>query len=137
MLAQGAWHSTVEVCRVSDNPNQLLCTDQYLAVFGPLATGWFGVLQRHVVLNGKTATTVARVAADQLCFAPAQLTLFLSSMAIMEGADPVQKLQNSFVPTYKANLMVWPFVQGLNFTFVPLELRVLTVNVVSLGEFDS
>ncbi|KAJ6151710.1 hypothetical protein N7470_006838 [Penicillium chermesinum] len=103
------------------------------AVFGPLATGWFGVLQRHVVLKGTTATTVARVAADQLFFAPAQLTLFLSSMAIMEGSDPVQKLKHSFVPTYKANLMVWPFVQGLNFTFVPLELRVLTVNVVSLG----
>ena len=89
-----------------------------------------------MVLKGTAATTVARVAADQLFFAPLQLTLFLSSMAIMEGADPVQKLQHSFVPTYKANLMVWPFVQGINFTFVPLELRVLTVNVVSLGKFS-
>ena len=54
-------------------------------------------------------------------------------MAIMEGSDPVEKWHKSFVPSYKANLMVWPFVQGVNFTFVPLELRVLVVNVVSLG----
>ncbi|KAJ5224982.1 hypothetical protein N7468_006207 [Penicillium chermesinum] len=119
--ALGAWLSTVEVSRIIKKLSKLASLTEWLlaAVFGPLATGWFGVLQRHVVLKGTTATTVARVAADQLFFAPAQLTLFLSSMAIMEGSDPVQKLKHSFVPTYKANLMVWPFVQGLNFTFVP------------------
>lgn len=57
-------------------------------------------------------------------------------MAIMEGSDPVQKWRNAFVPSYKANLMVWPFVQAANFAFVPLELRVLVVNVVSLGEWS-
>lgn len=56
-------------------------------------------------------------------------------MAIMEGVDPVERLKTAFVPAYKANLMVWPFVQGVNFTFVPLELRLLFVNVISLGEY--
>lgn len=55
-------------------------------------------------------------------------------MAIMEGSSPLEKLKSSFGPAYKANLFVWPFVQGANFAFVPLELRVLVVNVVSLGE---
>ncbi|CAI7586734.1 unnamed protein product [Penicillium palitans] len=103
------------------------------AVFGPVATTWFGILQRHVVLKGTASTTAARVAADQVFFAPVQLTCFLSSMAIMEGVDPVERLKTAFVPAYKANLMVWPFVQGVNFTFVPLELRLLFVNVISLG----
>lgn len=106
-----------------------------LAVFGPVATTWFGILQRHVVLKGTASTTAARVAADQIFFAPVQLTCFLSSMAIMEGVDPVERLKTAFVPAYKANLMVWPFVQGVNFTFVPLELRLLFVNVISLGEY--
>lgn len=106
-----------------------------LAVFGPVATTWFGILQRHVVLKGTASTTAARVAADQVFFAPVQLTCFLSSMAIMEGVDPVERLKTAFVPAYKANLMVWPFVQGVNFTFVPLELRLLFVNVISLGEY--
>jgi len=51
----------------------------------------------------------------------------------MEGSDPVEKWRSAFLPSYKANLVVWPFVQGANFAFVPLELRVLVVNVVSLG----
>ncbi|PKY00505.1 peroxisomal membrane protein [Aspergillus campestris IBT 28561] len=103
------------------------------AIFGPAATTWFSFLQRHVVLKSKTATLVARVTADQCLFTPTHLTCFLSSMAIMEGSDPVEKWRNNFLPSYKANLAIWPFVQGVNFTFVPLEFRVLVVNVVALG----
>lgn len=107
------------------------------AVFGPVATKWFGILQRHVVLGSVATATAARVAADQIVFAPIQLTCFLSSMAIMEGSDPVEKWKHAFGPAYKANLAVWPFVQGVNFAYVPLELRVLVVNVISLGGFSS
>jgi protein Mpv17 len=57
-------------------------------------------------------------------------------MAIMEGSDPVEKWRSAFAPAYQANLMVWPFVQGANFALVPPELRVLVVNVVSLGEYS-
>jgi protein Mpv17 len=104
------------------------------AIFGPAATTWYGILQRHIVLKSTTSTTIARVAADQVLFAPVNITCFLSSMAIMEGNDPVEKWRSAFIPSYQANLIVWPFVQGANFAFVPLELRVLVVNVVSLGE---
>ena len=93
------------------------------------------MLQRHVVLKGTASTTAARVAADQVFFAPVQLTCFLSSMAIMEGVDPVERWKTAFIPAYQANLMVWPFVQGVNFTFIPLDLRLLFVNVISLGEY--
>lgn len=55
-------------------------------------------------------------------------------MAIMEGTDPIEKWRSSFVPSYKANLAIWPLVQAVNFTFVPLEYRVLAVNLVSLGK---
>ncbi|KAL2864326.1 Mpv17/PMP22 family protein [Aspergillus lucknowensis] len=103
------------------------------AVFGPAATKWFGFLQRHVVLKNPKATIVARVAVDQGLFTPLHLTCFLSSMAVMEGTDPVEKWRTSFLPSYKANLTIWPTVQGFNFALVPLEYRVLVVNVISLG----
>jgi protein Mpv17 len=107
----------------------------FLAVFGPAATQWYRILQRHINLKSRAGTTIARVAADQMVFAPIQLTCFLSSMSIMEGSDVMEKLRHSWVPSYKANLLVWPFVQAVNFTFVPLDMRVLVVNVVSLGEW--
>ncbi|KAF7587919.1 Protein required for ethanol metabolism [Aspergillus hancockii] len=103
------------------------------AIFGPAATTWYGFLQRNVVLKNSKATIVARVAADQCLFTPTHLTCFLTSMAIMEGSDPIEKWRNSFLPSYKANLTIWPLVQGVNFAIVPLEYRVLVVNLVSLG----
>ncbi|KAA8645370.1 hypothetical protein EYZ11_000429 [Aspergillus tanneri] len=103
------------------------------AIFGPAATTWYGILQRHVVLKGTKSTIVARVVADQCLFTPTHLTCFLTSMAIMEGSDPVEKWRNSFFASYKANLAIWPLVQGVNFAIVPLEYRVLVVNLVSLG----
>lgn len=136
LVAPGAWRSTAEVRLLLLRRTLNLVANKlalFLAVFGPVATAWFGILQRHVVLKGTASTTVARVAADQMLFAPIQLTCFLSSMAIMEGTDPIEKWNSAFAPAYRANLMVWPFVQGANFAFVPLELRVLVVNIVSLG----
>jgi protein Mpv17 len=119
----------------SSNPShESLLLTECLAIFGPAATTWFAFLQRNVVLKSHKATIVARVIADQGLFTPTHLTCFLTSMAIMEGTDPIEKWRTSFLPSYKANLTIWPLVQGVNFSIVPLEYRVLVVNVVSLGE---
>ncbi|KAL4786559.1 hypothetical protein BJX76DRAFT_105906 [Aspergillus varians] len=103
------------------------------AAFGPAATLWFRFLQHRVILKNTKATIIARVAADQCLFGPLHLTCFLTSMAAMEGEDPIEKWKSTFLPVYKANLAVWPMVQLINFGFVPLEHRVLVVNVISLG----
>lgn len=60
--------------------------------------------------------------------------VFLSSMAIMEGSSPKEKLESTYKTALTKNWMLWPAVQAVNFKFVPLEHRVLVVNVVSLGE---
>lgn len=85
-------------------------------------------------LPSKNGTILARVACDQFLFAPVNMTLFLSSMAYMEGNSPVQRLKDAFVPGYQKNLMVWPWVQFTNFKYVPAEMRVLVVNIISLGK---
>ncbi|EZF24178.1 hypothetical protein H112_03256 [Trichophyton rubrum D6] len=103
------------------------------AIFGPGATTWYKFMQRSIVLKNPKLTLVARVCADQTLFTPTHLTCFLSSMAILEGNDPLERLRTSFGTAYKTNLMLWPWVQAANFTFVPLEHRVLVVNLVSLG----
>jgi protein Mpv17 len=81
------------------------------------------------------------------------MTAFLSSMAFMEGWPPTasrgavaeaqklkpardrieERIKNAWVPGVKANYMVWPWVQLANFSMVPLEHRVLVVNIVALG----
>lgn len=103
------------------------------AVFGPAATTWFAFLQRRINLQSQNLTILARVLTDQTVFASTNLFCFLSSMAIMEGTDPKKKLDSAYWEALKKNWMVWPAVQAVNFKFVPLEHRVMVVNVVALG----
>jgi len=102
-------------------------------VFGPAATKWYSFLQKRINLQSHNATIAVRVLADQTIFATCNLALFLSSMAVMEGSDPKEKLRKSYLPGLKANWAIWPAVQALNFKMVPLHHRVLVVNIVSLG----
>ncbi|QDS71184.1 Protein required for ethanol metabolism [Venturia effusa] len=106
------------------------------AIFGPAATTWFSFLQRRVILGNNpssNATILTRVALDQLIFTPANLLCFLSSQAVMEGTSPRAKIESTYGTAITKNWMVWPWVQLVNFKVVPLEHRVLVVNVVSLG----
>lgn len=103
------------------------------AVFGPGATIWYKALQKNINLKSTNATIAARVLVDQTVFASTNLFLFLSSMAYMEGTDPKEKLQSTYPNALIKNWMVWPAVQAINFKLVPLEHRVLVVNIVSLG----
>ncbi|KAI9673357.1 MAG: Protein required for ethanol metabolism [Trizodia sp. TS-e1964] len=106
-------------------------------VFGPVATGWYKFLQHRIVLPNKNVETLARVACDQAFFAPVHLGVFLSSMAVMEGSDPMAKINTAYFPAIINNLLVWPWVQLINFKYVPLQYRVLVVNVVALGQFPT
>ncbi|KAI9825814.1 MAG: nicotinate phosphoribosyltransferase [Thelocarpon impressellum] len=103
------------------------------AIFGPAATTWYKFLQNRIRLPNKNAEILARVAVDQGVFATTNLFVFLSSMSLMEGSDPKEKLQKSYKTALVNNFAVWPAVQAINFKLVPLEHRVLVVNIVSLG----
>ena len=106
-------------------------------VFGPGATLWYQFLQRKIVIPGRPNLEIlARVGTDQTVFASTNLFLFLSSMAMMAGEDPKKALQDKYPTAVKKNWMVWPAVQFTNFKYVPLEHRVLVVNVVSLGQLS-
>ena len=107
------------------------------AIFGPAATKWYQFLARNINLRSTNTTIAARVACDQLLFGPTNMAVFLSSMAFLEGASPKERLKQNYVTGMVSNFMVWPWVQAVNFKFVPLDLRVLVVNVVSLGKCGS
>lgn len=116
-----------------DTSEHALLTPFPPAIFGPAATKWYEFLVRNVNLKSTNTTIVARVACDQFIFAPVNMGLFLSSMAYLEGASPKKRLQDAYIPGYQKNLMIWPWVQFTNFKYVPMEHRVLLVNIVSLG----
>lgn len=87
--------------------------------------------------NRPNLEILAKVTADQCIFASTNLAVFLSTMAVLEGSDPREKLRSTYGNALTKNFMVWPWVQMVNFRFVPLEHRVLVVNGVALGELTS
>lgn len=105
-------------------------------LFAPFADKWYKFLNRIKFAN-PVLSTAARVAVDQGVFAPiVAVPAYFSAMGLMEGKsweDIRKKLQLNWWPTLKANWSVWPAVQLLNFGFVPVNLRLLVVNLVSLG----
>lgn len=84
-------------------------------------------------LKSANATILARVACDQGIFAPTFIGIFLSSMAVLEGTSPKEKLEKNYTSAMASNYCVWPFVQLVNFKLVPLQHRLLFVNVISIG----
>ncbi|PYI04629.1 integral membrane protein, Mpv17/PMP22 family [Aspergillus sclerotiicarbonarius CBS 121057] len=103
------------------------------AIFGPVATKWFQFMQNRIQLSTPGRTLAARVSADQLLCAPTMIGVFLTSMSVMEGIKPQEKLQRTYWDALKANWTLWPMVQAGNLWLVPLQYRVLVVNVVNIG----
>jgi len=102
-------------------------------IFGPAATHWYTFLAKRVNLSTSNRSIAARIACDQFIFAPINMTLFLSSMAYLEGSSVKQRLRDAWPVGMKNNFLLWPWVQAVNFKYVPLEHRVLVVNTVALG----
>ncbi|KAF8472711.1 hypothetical protein BDZ91DRAFT_445755 [Kalaharituber pfeilii] len=103
-------------------------------IFGPMVVHWYRLLERSIKFPGRQNLDIAaRVAADQLIFTPVNMVFFFSGMSLMEGGSLSEKLKTSYTSTLLTNWMVWPVVQLVNFKFVPLNHRLLVVNLVSLG----
>lgn len=102
---------------------------------GVLCHHWYKVLDRFII--GKTFDMVAKkLFLDQIIFSPIMIVTFFGSLALFEK-DPIKNFQeevrDKFVTLYKAEWMVWPPAQIINFYFLPTRYRVLYDNTISLG----
>lgn len=105
----------------------------------PIQFKWFQFLSRTFPMTKNTSAlgaTLKRVAMDQLVFAPLGIAWFFTVMTVTEGGGrrAVQtKLRDMFVPTLKANFMVWPAVQLINFRLMPVQFQLPFVSTVGIA----
>lgn len=102
----------------------------YGFLMAPVQHKWFSFLSSTFPLTGKSSTVAAlkRVAFDQFLFAPVGLGVFFTFMTVAEGGGKraiTKKFQDVYVPALKANYMVWPAVQILNFRVMPLQFQIV------------
>ncbi|KAI5780896.1 hypothetical protein EDC01DRAFT_730535 [Geopyxis carbonaria] len=98
-------------------------------IVAPFQFKWLQLLQKTFPMSaaaGSTLPALKRVAADQLAFAPVGLAAFFSYMTYAEGGDSAavrKRLGQVYLPTLKANYMLWPAAQLLNFRLMPLQFQ--------------
>jgi len=110
----------------------------YGFLMAPVQYQWYGFLARSFpLLKGhSTIPAMKRVAMDQLVFAPVGLACFFTFMTVAEGGGKraiSRKLQDVYLPALKANYMLWPLVQMLNFRVIPIQFQIPFVSTVGIA----
>lgn len=104
-------------------------------LFAPIGHAWYNFLEKAV--RGKSMAAVAKkIAADQLIFSPPLALAFFTYAGCSEGKPPRDTMETALAklpPTLAVNWTVWPLVHVCTFGFVPLEYRILFINVVNIG----
>jgi len=62
--------------------------------------------------------------------------MFFTFMTVTEGGGRravARKFQDVYLPALKANFMIWPAVQILNFRVIPLQFQIVSYMVASAG----
>lgn len=116
-------------------------------IMSPLQFKWFSFLSRAFPITKESAALPAlkRVAFDQLIWAPLGmlhiysvgsilmtigLACFFTFMTVAEGGGKralSRKFQDVYLPSLKANFMIWPAVQVLNFRVIPLQFQIVYI----------
>nr|VZI11234.1 unnamed protein product [Spirometra erinaceieuropaei] len=101
---------------------------------GPTFHCWYNFIDR-LYTGTKLIRTVKMVASDQLIMAPCMVFSIIGLVGLTKNwsiEEAKTGLSNNYIQAMLMNIRVWPPVQFINFTFVPLHLRVLVVNFVAL-----
>ncbi|RYP02961.1 hypothetical protein DL764_005487 [Monosporascus ibericus] len=110
----------------------------YGFAMAPVQFKWFSFLSRAFPITKEHAfmPAVKRMTFDQLIFAPFGIACFFTAMTVAEGGGRravAHKLRDMYVPTLKANFMVWPAVQMINFRLMPVQFQLPFVSTVGIA----
>jgi hypothetical protein len=110
----------------------------YGFMMSPVQFKWYGFLNRTFPVTSARGLMPAlqRVAMDQLIFAPFGLTCFFTFMTVAEGGGlkAIQKkFADVYVPTLRANYILWPAVQIINFRLMPIQFQIPFVSTIGIA----
>jgi len=110
----------------------------YGFLMAPVQHRWFSFLSKTFPITKSAAFVPAlkRVAFDQFLFAPIGLACFFTFMTVAEGGGKraiQKKFQDVYVPALKANFLVWPAVQIINFRLMPIQFQIPFVSTIGIA----
>lgn len=106
---------------------------------GPSSHYWQNALEKIVprrVRESKGSWAIRKTVVDQLAYGPIANAVFLGFMGgVVERKGvwaTIEKIRCDFLHTQINGWLVWPLASVLNQFYIPLHLRVLWLNIVSL-----
>ena len=103
-------------------------------IIGPIQRTWFLTLERFIPPTSKIQI-VKKLIVDQAIYGPFIIFFFYTLSGTLAGKELLEiklLLQERYVKTIFTAYKVWPFVQAVNFSLVPLQHRANFVQLVSL-----
>ena len=103
---------------------------------GPISHAWYGLLEKVVRVQHQTLAVALKLALDAAIFSPIAVAGYFSMRTFLEGGGVdgiVRKLRLKWLSALQASWSFWPAANVINFSIVPVPLRVLYNNVLSLG----
>lgn len=104
-----------------------------LIFMGPYFHHWYLILERLFPVG--RWSFLKKILLDQTFAAAVFTVTFFIGTGVLEGQNGsqiVDRIRHKFWPTMYANWRVWPLVQCITFTVIPLTYRVLWVNIVTI-----
>jgi len=104
----------------------------------PATFYWFSFLENTFPENDTTSIyeiAFERMLCDQLIWAPIVISSLFLWTSLLKGntlSEALLKLKIEFFPTLKINYFVWPFVQLVNMSIVPVSYRLIFTNLVAI-----
>ncbi|XP_065366310.1 mpv17-like protein [Calliphora vicina] len=107
-----------------------------LLFVGPTLKYWYALLDRSISTNqNRLQRTVKKMLVDQAIMAPA-LNLSITALVGVineESSDTIkERIKVQYPDIMKNNYMLWPAVQMINFSIVPLKYQVVFVQLVAV-----
>ncbi|KAG1653002.1 hypothetical protein FOA52_007857 [Chlamydomonas sp. UWO 241] len=109
------------------------------AFMGPVGHFWYlglDIVCTKMFIPGTALFTAAKVTLDSLVLGPAYVLAFYGWGAAFIDKTGFEgfrvKVEKDFLPTFAAEMMVWPAFQTFNFTRIPVKHQLLSVNLMSL-----
>ncbi|GFR47713.1 hypothetical protein Agub_g9467 [Astrephomene gubernaculifera] len=106
---------------------------------GPVGHFWYHQLDQicsRLLRSGTPAFLAAKLIADTAVMGPLYVVAFYawgSAFIDRTGFEGFRtKIVKDFLPTFTAELAVWPLFQAFNFTRIPVEHQLLAVNAMTL-----
>ncbi|XP_027068119.1 protein Mpv17 isoform X2 [Coffea eugenioides] len=150
IVAQSITHSTAKnrPLHLSDADKEFKVNWKRVAItsmfgfgfVGPVGHFWYEYLDRFIrfrlKMQPKSVRFVAtKVAMDGIIFGPFDLVVFFSYMGFSAGKSASQvkeDLKRDFIPALVLEGGAWPFMQVINFRYVPVRYQLLYVNAFCL-----